>query len=380
MTPTSARRPSIMIVDDMVHNLQLLRRLLEQEGYEARPVPGGELALRVMENSAPDLVLLDINMPEMDGYEVCRRLKADLRFADIPVIFVSALDEALDKVKAFEVGGVDYVTKPFQLEEVLARVRTHLELSRTRRDLESSVEKLRELERLRDSLVHMVVHDMRSPLSAIHSMAEFLRRDLSGKVGDVTLGDVDDILDASLRLVRMSNDLLDVRRMEASQMPLERAEFDLVEVVQEAVAALGRPEGGREVTLLPGEATPITADAQIVRRVVENLVGNGLKHTPNSARVEVSIEAHDGEARVSVRDEGQGIPEAYRESIFQKFETLRARTDRQYHSTGLGLAFCKLAVEAHGGRIGVDSELGEGSTFWFTLPFSGRGERLGEDR
>ena len=158
---------SVLVVDDTIENLRLLSDLLGEQGYEVRAVTNGRQALQAVEHDPPDLILLDINMPEMDGYEVCRRLRATERSKDVPVIFLTALTDTADKVRAFDAGGVDYVTKPFQFEEVLARVKTHVALRRAQAALADSYKRLRALEQLRDDLVHMVVHDMRSPLTAL---------------------------------------------------------------------------------------------------------------------------------------------------------------------------------------------------------------------
>ena len=158
---------SVLVVDDTIENLRLLSDLLGEQGYEVRAVTSGRQALQAVEHDPPDLILLDITMPEMDGYEVCRRLKATERSKDVPVIFLTALTDTADKVRAFDAGGVDYVTKPFQFEEVLARVKTHVALRRAQAALADSYTRLRALEQLRDDLVHMIVHDMRSPLTAL---------------------------------------------------------------------------------------------------------------------------------------------------------------------------------------------------------------------
>jgi DNA-binding response OmpR family regulator len=159
---TDQRKPSILVVDDTPENLRLLSNLFREHDYEVRPVPSGKLALQAVEMDPPDLILLDINMPGMNGFEVCDALKQNEAWMDIPVIFVSALDEVFDKVRAFSVGGVDYITKPFQVEEVLARVRTHMALRRTQLQLSGTIARLRELEAMRESLFQMVVHDLKS--------------------------------------------------------------------------------------------------------------------------------------------------------------------------------------------------------------------------
>jgi len=360
---------NILVVDDTIENLNLLSSILEQEGYEVRPVPDGQMALQAALAEPPDLVLLDINMSPLNGYEVCERLKQEPTTADVPIIFVSALDEALDKVRAFSLGAVDYVTKPFQMPELLARVKTHLQLQRTRLALDHSYQQLRQLEAMRDELVHMVVHDLRSPLSALIYSLSFMSDALEGKVQREVMQDIGVAETAARTMVGMANDLLDVSRLESAHFPVHHAHADLLEVVRAAVENVRRMQPGREV-LIEG-AGPVFGqfDVTLIRRVVENLVGNGLKHTPPDQPLRVEAVGL-GELRVVVTDHGAGVPEEYREKIFQKFGATRARNDGAYHSVGLGLAFCKLAVEAHGGRIGVESanSTGAGSAFWFAIP------------
>ncbi len=366
----SQSRSQILIVDDKVHNLKVLRELIEGHGHEARPVSSGRHALRAATRQPPDLILLDINMPEMDGYEVCRQLKADPTTAKIPVIFVSALNESFDKVRAFESGGVDYVSKPFQFEELLARIETHLQLSHTRRQLNESYRELQRLETMRDDLVHMMVHDMRSPLMAIGTLASCLLEDLGEELEPEHREDLVDLSSASRRLVRMTNDLLDLRRLEEDQLPLNETTFDLGEMVSLAAASVRGLDSTRVVKLHAEGSTLVRADADLVRRVLENLIGNGLKHTAPSDPLHVELCTIEGEVRVEVRDRGPGVPSDSQERIFERYTTVDLREERRYHSAGMGLAFCKLAVTASGGRIGVDSVVGDGSTFWFTLPLA----------
>ena len=211
------RLPSILIVDDTPANLLLLVNMLAERGYRPRPVSSGKLALQAARDETPDLVLLDINMPEMNGYEVCEHLKADAVLKDIPVIFISASGETIDKIKAFAVGGVDYVTKPFQLEEVDARVRTHLELRRLRLELERQNRRLQEnydhlgkLEDLQDKLTHMFVHDMRLPLIGITGYLETLEMDAGRKLDSNELEILRKARNNGLVLVGMINSLMDV--------------------------------------------------------------------------------------------------------------------------------------------------------------------------
>jgi signal transduction histidine kinase len=366
MTDEATYLASVVVVDDTVENLRVLANVLGEQRYEVRPVTNGRQALQAVHHDPPDLILLDINMPDMNGYEVCRLLKADPRTKDVPVIFLTALTDTGDKVKAFEAGGIDYITKPFQFEEVLARVKTHVALRQAQQALSQSYERLRGLERLRDDLVHMVVHDMRSPLMVLTEGLGMLRE------GDVLDGeraaDLRASLDAAEAINRMANDLLDVSRLEGGRMPLQRSLCDLTRIAGEVRDALTSIDRCRSIEVEAAEAIEALCDASIVRRVLENLLSNGIKHTPPGTRLRIALGRVERGVRVAMHDQGPGVPPEAREKIFEKFGTVETRQSRAYHSAGLGLAFCKLAVEAHGGRIGVDPGIPTGSTFWFELP------------
>ena len=367
----------VLVVDDMPANLQLLAGMLKERGYGVRAVPSGALALRAAQAQPPDAILLDVNMPEMDGYEVCRRLKRDERLRDVPVLFISALSEPLDKVAAFDAGGVDSVTKPFDITEVHARVATHVRLRRMQRELEErkraveqAYDRLRQLEQLRDTLTHMIAHDMRSPLTGILAALDFLQSDQESQITDSCREDLALGIDSVRELIRMINDLLDVSRMEASELPLERSPCNVAELARRALDSLGARTRNRSIELLGlGELPALDCDPELIRRVLVNLLDNAIKYTPASEVVRVRASQDGGIARIEVADNGPGIPQDSRGLIFEKFGRAKQPRPSRLHSSGLGLAFCRLAVEAHGGAIGVDSgPLGHGSTFWFTLP------------
>ena len=355
---------SVLVVDDGVDNLRLLSDLLGRHGYEVRAVTTGRQALQAVEHDPPDLILLDITMPDMNGYEVCRRLKATDRSKDVPVIFLTSLTDTADKVRAFDAGAVDYVTKPFQFDEVLARVKAHVALRRAQADLADSYTRLRALEQLRDDLVRMVVHDMGSPLQAL-SINLLL---LQGAVSD----DGRDILQSASKvaeeLSQMISDLFDVGRLEECRMPIRLAVWDLSEMAGDVRAVLGTIDAERRIDIESAGAAEVSCDGALVRRVIENLLTNALRHTPTGSPIRISIASGEGRVRVAVHDQGRGVPPEATERIFDKFGTVETRHEAAYHSVGLGLAFCKLAIEAHGGTIGVTPGLPAGSTFWFELP------------
>jgi two-component system, sensor histidine kinase and response regulator len=356
-----------MVVDDTLENLRLLASMLGERGYEVRPVTNGRQALLAVELDPPDLIMLDINMPDMNGYELCARLKEHAERRDIPVIFLTAMIDTADKVKAFDAGGVDYITKPFQVEEVLARVKTHVALRRAQVELSQSYARLRDLERMRDDLVNMVVHDMRSPLTCLVMGLELLQEEATR-----TLGGPSNRLRACAKAAdtvnRMANDVLDMSRLEAGRLPINRRASDLVRIAEDVRAAVASLDVERVVSVDAARPVELTCDPDIIRRVLENMVTNGIKHTPRGSRLRISVASEGERVRVAVQDEGPGVPPAARERIFEKFRTAKTETDSPYHSAGLGLAFCKLAVEAHGGVIGVDSVQPRGSVFWFELP------------
>jgi len=366
-TPTPPPQPpaNILVVDDTAANLQLLTGMLKGRGYKVRPVSSGEMALRAVETQAPDLILLDISMPDMDGYEVCSRLKADERWRDIPVLFISALSDTEDKVRAFQAGGVDYVGKPFQFEEVDARVRTHLVLHRQQLELKGNYARLQEMERLRDNLTHMIAHDMRSPLLALQLSLGLLEHSiLSGHTDNAAvLGNAR--LGVTL-LIDMVSQMLDVSRMEAGRMELKREPCDLASVAGEAIAALRPLAESRTIVVESRSPVAAACDRELIRRVIGNLVGNAIKFTSTTGRISVAAHAEADRVRVTVTDDGPGIPPEKHRLIFEKFGQV---ADRNHGGgSGLGLTFCKMAVEAHGGAIGVESLPGHGSTFWFSLP------------
>jgi signal transduction histidine kinase len=355
-------------VDDTLANLELLSEMLKARGYRVRPVPSGDLALQAARSNPPDLILLDVHMPEMSGHEVCEILKADEKLQDIPVLFISGLSEISDKVKAFRVGGADYITKPFQFEEVEARVATHLELRRQRRQLRESYEQLQKLESLRDGLTDMIVHDLRTPLTNIIGNLQTLQE--ADYDRELTQEFVPVAVEAGQRLLGMVNDLLDISKLEAGQMVLGIAEFPVAEVIE---AALGSVRGLAEHKglELSAEVNPpdlrLRADEDKIRRAITNLLGNAVKYTREGS-VRVQARGADGGVFISVTDTGEGLPQADLERVFEKFSQVEARTAGRNMSTGLGLAFVKLAIEAHGGRAWVESEIGKGSTFWVSLP------------
>lgn len=370
-SPTSNSAPVILVVDDQPDNLRLLGFVLKHAGLQSRTISDSTLVLAAVEQSPPDLILLDVMMPEMDGYAVCRALKADERWKKIPVIFITALASTADLMQGFQAGAVDYVTKPFQPDEVEARVRTHLRLYRQEQELARALAAQKQLEDWRKVMSQMIVHDLRSPLMVVNtylSLLESVPKDGAPELFQSYLQE------CRLNLgnaVSMAEDILIVGKFEAGQMPIYKERHDLGAVVAEELATHRQFAAVRykQLTLeLKGESGPVLMDidARLLRRVLANLLGNAIKYSPTGGAVTVHITRQDTDWLVVVGDSGPGVPRAQQKEIFQPYQSNNKQGDRP--GVGLGLAFCKLVINAHGGEIGVCGETGRGSLFWFTLP------------
>ncbi|MBI2191144.1 MAG: response regulator [Planctomycetes bacterium] len=367
--PMPAPEVRLLVVDDDEKNRLLLRDLLEAQRYQVVEAADGHRALRLAREARPHSILLDVMMPDLDGFEVCRRIKADPVTAAVPVLLVTALTDRAERLAGIEAGANDFLSKPIDTQDVLLRVRNAVHAKCLFDQVQAQVEQLQRLEALRDDLTHMIVHDMRSPLTTIRGCLELFRHRAGPRLEGKETPLLDRAYQATGILLEMASSVLDVSRLEAGQMPLDRSRYDLATLVTEFLAALGSFPNQCRIAFQPPPC-PMTAlcDAFVIRRVLFNLVGNAIKFTPAAGEVRIRLESRDDQVQVSVSDTGRGIPEEYHQKIFEKFGQVAAGRGKQPYSTGLGLTFCKLAVEAHGGRIGLESRLGEGSTFWFTLP------------
>lgn len=361
----------VLVVDDMPANLRLMAGILKVAGYEVETAASGTEALQRLGESAPDVVLLDIMMPELDGFEVCRRIKCDPANAHVPVVMVTALQETADRVNALEAGADDFLTKPVDEVEVVARVKSLVRIKRQRDALDQAYRDLQRTEALRDNLVTMLVHDLRTPLTGILAPLQMLASDDFGQLDAEQRELVEMCTQNSYGLLDLVNQLLDINRLESGALKPDRRWVDLKTIIDGAVRQVQPLLLARSDTLtteLSPELSRVYADSDLLKRVLVNLLGNAIKFTPMESSIRVTATPlPEGVVSLAVSDNGPGIPVADQERVFEKFAQVEARREGHKLSTGLGLTFCRLAVETHDGRIWVDSTAGEGSTFAFTI-------------
>lgn len=367
--PVAAGTGHILVVDDQASNRELFRDLLEAGGHRVSLASDGLEGIRLAHETSPDVILLDVSMPGIDGLEACRRLKADPVTTVIPVLLVTALAHREHRLAGVEAGANDYITKPIDSADLVLRVRNALHVRSLYKEVSARYERLKDLESLRDSLVHMLVHDLRTPLLGIRLYLELLRdgtrTPTSAEELEELVGEAENV---TTRMTDMVNDLLDASRLEGGAMPLERKPADLVAITVEAVGTVTARGHGGHVEVSGATSLQVDVDTGVILRVLVNLIRNAVDFSPKERPVQVRVTENGTGAHVEVQDDGPGIPAEYHEKIFEKFGQVDAARKHVVHSSGLGLTFCRLAVQAHGGAIGVKSEVGHGSTFWFSVP------------
>ena len=418
---------NILVVDDTAENLRLLSTMLTQSGYTPRCVINGKMALRACNSNPPDLILLDIMMPEMNGYEVCQHLKLEAKTREIPVIFISAKDEVFDKVNAFAVGGVDYISKPFQFEEVLARIESHLSLRNlqkqlkeqnvllqeeitsrlavektlqeknlilqqeisTRRAVEKALQEQnlvlqqeisnrqraesallksnQELARSNAELeqfAYVASHDLQAPLATIASYAQLLEKRYKDQLDSKASKFIDNIVHGCTRMQTLIDDLLEYSRVGRSRKPFQLT--DCNQAVEQALANLQGAIRETQAVVTYSELPAVMGDISQLVQLFQNLVGNSIKYRHDvPPMVNITACKQEKDWLFSVSDNGIGIATQHQARIFQIFQ--RLHTQKEYSGTGIGLAICQKIVERHGGSIWVESKPGQGSIFYFTL-------------
>ncbi|MCK9408286.1 MAG: hybrid sensor histidine kinase/response regulator [Bacteriovoracaceae bacterium] len=362
--------PKVLFVDDTEDNLDLLEFALKKKPISMFRASSGKECLVVAEEQQPDMIVLDIQMPEMDGFETLRRLRANPATSRIPVIFLTAIKRDPQSIaEGILLGAEEYLTKPIDLEELFARVRSIYRVMAVQR----------ELEQVKSQFMAMLVHDLRTPLTIVISSIDYiLRHYTNGKQLDSDSVKLMETVLASTRgMANLVNDLLDLSKYQAGQMLLNKQTITIHEMIEESLQPFLLQFKRKNIELktdVNPELPRVDADSGKIVQLMTNLLSNAMKFTPDNGIVSIRVEKeHSAEAnadfiKVSVSDSGVGIKPEEIPLLFEQYRQVSSSTKSKEKGTGLGLAICKLIVQAHSGTISVVSELNVGTTFIFTLP------------
>ncbi len=373
----TAADPLILIVDDFPKNLQILGNILRGNNYRTAFARSGQIALDSIKEEKPDLILLDIMMPEMTGFEVCKILKANPDTEDIPVIFVTALNEMDKKIEGFKVGGVDYILKPIQQEEVFERIKTHLLIRKQQKEvlelnkrLQESNEELHLINNTKDKLFSIIGHDLRGPLSNINNLLKLILDGVLDK------DEREELLNETMKSVKLTYDLLENllfwAKNQRNEIDFHPTETIISTIIDDNIALQDSIARDKNIRLraeyIPG--VHVFADRHMLNIILRNLISNAIKFTHEGGQIAVIMTQKEDKVKITVKDDGVGISPENLDKIFNSYENFTTRGTRLEKGTGLGLILTKDFIEKNGGKLHIISQMDKGSEFSFTLPLS----------
>ncbi len=359
--------PLIFIAEDIPKNLQVLCNILRRESYRISAAGNGRQALEMIPEVRPDLILLDIMMPEMNGFEVCEELQKDPKLKEIPIIFLTAKAETADVVKGLKSGAVDYITKPFNGAELLARVKTHLELRFAREELKGLIA-------ARDKFFSIIAHDLRNPLQYLVLSADLLYHDYDSLDEESRKKYIEKFYNSTNRISALLENLLDWSRTQRGLIVCRPEEIDIHGMSEENIELLKAHAKEKDIRAVSRVAPGIAvfADKNMVRTVLRNLLSNAVKFTNPGGEIVIDASRKGGSVEIAVSDNGVGMTPETITGLFRIDENKSSPGTAQEVGSGLGLLLCKEFTEKNNGTIGVVSEPGEGTTFTVTLPAAPR--------
>ncbi|MGD1804287.1 hybrid sensor histidine kinase/response regulator [Dapis sp. BLCC M126] len=356
--------PSVLVIDDEPNNFDVIAALLSNQDYELYYSDNGENAIENLDAYNPDLILLDVMMPGIDGIEVCKQIKAMSKWQAVPIIMVTALNSKSDLANCLKTGADDFISKPVNGVELRARVKSMLRIKQQYDNLQTML-------KLREDMANMVVHDLRNPLTIIMFGLELVRN--KNYPQEKRNQKLEQIYAAAKRLERLINDLLNMALLESGKLRLKRKKVEIIALIHSSASnfeTIAAQKNQSLVIQLP--TTPIdivSVDVNLIHRTIDNLISNAIKFSPNNSQIILNLEIlNSGDYKIQVIDSGPGVPEAMKQNIFEKYEVGTKMSN--IPQIGLGLAFCKMVVEAHNGKITVSNNQPQGSIFEITLPRS----------
>ena len=364
---------TILIVDDNQTNIILLQAILKRAKYNTVSATNGTDALRIMQEMHPDLVLLDIMMPEMDGYEVARRKDEIEDIQSSPFLFVTALSDTNSMVKGFKAGCSDFITKPFNTEEILIRIHHQIINVENRRIINSKNEELKSLIRNRDKLYAVVAHDLRSPLGTIKSVLDILDENLNSEIIGFELYDLlHATTESADELFGLLENLLFWTRTQMGKLIFQPKEIKITDAVTDAIKATSSMSNIHRIDISysdnTGNAT-VLADKNMITTVIRNILANAIKFSDEDSSIEIETKIVDNQLSCSITDHGCGMDDEVKQALQQQI-SITTTGKHQEEGTGLGLTLCREFIRAHNGNLSFESEMNVGTTFTFTIPLS----------
>jgi K+-sensing histidine kinase KdpD len=377
MTSTDTKK--VLIVEDNQENTDLLVFFLKPKGYQITTVTDGQQALDAVEKDKPDIILLDIMLPKVNGFEVCQKLKSDKTTVSIPILMITALKELKDKIKALEVGADDFISKPFENVELLARVKSllrlkeyHDQLEQKNVELEEKNKTLIRMDEFKEELINLIVHDMKNPLFVIQGNLQMMSMNIDQSPTETIKKYTKRIERSSQQLLRMVVNLLDISRFEEGNLVLKQDMASINSIIEEITQRIKEyPENKtKEVIFDAATSMPeVVLDKSIMERVIENMVNFAINNTADGGRVDIQTRIlDDAQLQFSIHDTGTQIPKKFHDKIFEKFSQAEIKNAGHRVERALGLTFCKMAIDAHNGKMWMDLDNPVGNRFVIQLP------------
>jgi two-component system sensor histidine kinase/response regulator len=363
--------PTVLVVDDNPKNVQIIALLLNELKYKIIIAVNGKSAIDLVERVHPDLILLDVMMPGMDGFEACQIIKSNPENENVPIIFLTALSEKVNIVKGFEVGGVDYITKPFNKEELISRIKTHLELKFARDKMQQMTNHLVELNSIKDKMFSVISHDLRSPLGSIKMTLDFLKNDSNQKY---TIADfrnsVNTLAQTTDEVFGLLENLLGWAKSQSGNLTVVPENIKLDELIESVYLLHKGSIQQKKLTFENriAEGIIVNADLNTLKAILRNLVSNAIKYTPEGGVIQVDYNELKGYSQIKVTDNGVGIPVESISRLFDEKHNISTYGTNKESGSGLGLILCQSFINSNNGRLLVESVEGKGSSFTIELP------------